>query len=326
MAVTRLQFLSTISRKFSSSAKLNVAVLSKADVVNKRVCLFDEELKRQQSLIPRIEKIPVTFRDNNESEKVLIMNNGISTPFNCAQHLTEVQANRLMVAEVDGELWDMHHPLHNAKSIKFLHAKETNHHQASLVNKVFWRSCSYLLGAVVANSFKEDVSVQLHSFPSADVRSGSFIYDAQLGLKDWKAKQADLRKLGVALHKFCSENHRFQRLEVDTDLALRIFEDNMFKFEQIPNIAANSSSGRSVTLYRVGNHIDISRGPMIASTGQIGRVSVTAVHNIDGLYRFQGVALPTDFQVNHVEFEIIQTRGRKLNSARIPELKSEAVM
>ena len=73
-----------------------------------------------------------------------------------------------MVAEVDGELWDMHHPLHNAKSIKFLHAKETNHHQASLVNKVFWRSCSYLLGAVVANSFKEDVSVQLHSFPSAD--------------------------------------------------------------------------------------------------------------------------------------------------------------
>lgn len=325
MAVSRFQFLSTISRKFSSSSKLN-AVLSKADIVNKRVVLFDEELKRQQSLIARVEKIPVTYYDKDNDETVLIMNNQISTPFNCAQHLTELQADSLTVAEVDGKLWDMHHPLQNAKSVRFLHMKEEDPHIASLVNKVFWRSCSYLLGAIVENSFKEDVPVQLHSFPSANVRSGSFVYDVYLGLKDWKPKQVDLRKLGVALQKLCSENHVLQRLEVETNLALRMFEDNRFKSEQIPQIATNSSSGRSVTLYRVGNHIDISRGPMIASTGLIGRASVTAVHQLNGLYRFQGVALPREFQMNHVEFDIIQSRGRKLNSARIPEMKSEAVM
>jgi len=318
-------FFVVITGQFSSSAKLN-ASLSKADIVNKRVVLFDEEVKRQQALIARVEKFAVTYQDKAENETVLIMNNGISTPFNCAQHLTELQADSLTVAEVDGQLWDMHHPLQNAKKLKFFHMKEENPHQASLANKVFWRSCSYLLGAIIETSFKEDVPVLLHSFPSANVRSGSFIYDIHLGLKDWKPKQADLRKLGIAFQKLCGENHILQRLEVEADLALRIFEDNRFKSEQIPQIAANSSSGQSVTLYRVGNHIDISRGPMIASTGQIGRASVTAVHNLNGVYRFQGVALPKEFQVNHVEFDMIQSRGRKLNSARIPELKLEAVM
>lgn len=325
MALSRFQFLSTISRQFSSSSKLN-AVLSKADIVNKRAVLFDEELKRQRSLIARVEKISVTYQDKEKNETVLIMNNGISTPYNCAQHLTQLQAERLTVAEVDGRLWDMHYPLQNAKTVRFLHMKEEDPQQASLANKVFWRSCSYLLGAVIENSFNEDVPVQLHSFPSANVRSGSFIYDVYLGLKDWKPKQADLRKLGVALQKLCGENHTIQRLEVDSNLALKMFEDNSFKSEQIPQIAANSTSGQSVTLYRVGNHIDISRGPMIATTGQIGRTSVTAVHNINGLYRFQGVALPKEFHINHVEFDIIQSRGRKLNSARIPEMKLEAVM
>lgn len=72
------------------------------------------------------------------------------------------------MAEVDGRLWDMHYPLQNAKTVRFLHMKEEDPQQASLANKVFWRSCSYLLGAIIENSFNEDVPVQLHSFPSAN--------------------------------------------------------------------------------------------------------------------------------------------------------------
>ena len=77
-------FFVVITGQFSSSAKLN-ASLSKADIVNKRVVLFDEEVKRQQALIARVEKFAVTYQDKAENETVLIMNNGISTPFNCAQ-------------------------------------------------------------------------------------------------------------------------------------------------------------------------------------------------------------------------------------------------
>jgi hypothetical protein len=81
-----------------------------------------------------------------------------------------------------------------------------------------------------------------------------------------------------------------------------MFEDNVFKADQIPHIATKSSSGNTVTVYRcgkliciiissclqlvflkisiklyIGDHIDISRGPMIASTSLVGRCSIAAV-------------------------------------------------
>lgn len=74
-----------------------------------------------------------------------------------------------------------------------------------------------------------------------------------------------------------SESLKFERLEVDASLALKLFADNRFKREQIPRIAAISPTGNTLTLYRVGDHIDISRGPMIANTNFVGRLDVTAV-------------------------------------------------
>ena len=50
-----------------------------------------------------------------------------------------------------------------------------------------------------------------------------------------------------------------------------------FKFEQIPQIAAQSVGGSTVTVYRMGDHTDISRGPMMASTDHIIRYNITAV-------------------------------------------------
>ena len=41
--------------------------------------------------------------------------------------------------------------------------------------------------------------------------------------------------------------------------AEEMFADNEFKLKQIPDIAAKSSSGNTVTLYKAGDHVDISR-------------------------------------------------------------------
>lgn len=50
----------------------------------------------------------------------------------------------------------------------------------------------------------------------------------------------------------------FQRLDIDSTLALKMFEDNVFKAEQIPHIATKSNSGQSVTVYRVGKSVIVS--------------------------------------------------------------------
>lgn len=73
-------------------------------------------------------------------------------------------ANRSAVALVNGEtLWHMHKPLEDSCSLQLLHY---NIPQPAVVNKAYWRTCSFLLGAVINNCFKDNVNVQLHSFPS----------------------------------------------------------------------------------------------------------------------------------------------------------------
>lgn len=116
--------------------------------------------------------------------------------------------------------------------------------------------------------------------------------------------------------RLSGRNIPFERLEVNQQLALDIFSTSKYKSEQIPSIA-QQNNGR-IVLYRLGHHIDISCGPMIASTNFLGKCTVVAVHKLmnddhdSALYRVQGVALPTGFLLNHVAFGILQERARKL--------------
>lgn len=69
----------------------------------------------------------------------------------------------------------------------------------------------------------------------------------------------------------------------------------------------------------MGDHVEISKGPMISHSGLIGRVTVTAVHQfadgpVDNLYRFQGLALPKGIMLNHFAYNILEQRAKKLNT------------
>jgi threonyl-tRNA synthetase len=95
-----------------------------------------------------------------------------------------------------------------------------------------------------------------------------------------------------------------------------MFEHNSFKAQQIDSIA--SSLNRDyVTLYRVGDHIDMSCGPMISNTSQIGSIFVTAIHPIQTqfgpMFRFQGIAVPKQLHINSFIFSILRERSKKLN-------------
>nr|CAG4645684.1 EOG090X0A3R [Lynceus sp. MCZ IZ 141354] len=307
------------------SRNLNTAVRSQPlieEIRQHRVKLFDEEVQRQQQLVGRIEKIEVKYEGLPESA-TLIMNKSVSTPYNCAQHLGDMLLQRSVLAEVNGELWDMHRPLEEDSVLKLLHFKMDDPQHLNQVNRAFWRSCSFLLGAAMENAFKEDIPLVLHSFPSPNLKTGSFVYDIELGLQDWNPNGEETRQLSAAVIKMCLNNLKIQRLEIDAKIASHMFAHNSHKSEQIPSIAEQHAS--KITLYRVGDFIDISRGPMISNTSFLGRCSITAVHKLQatklgGLYRFQGVAIPNDFYVNHFAYTILEERSKKLNSARVPEV------
>ncbi|XP_039295077.1 39S ribosomal protein L39, mitochondrial [Nilaparvata lugens] len=280
--------------------------------------IFDLEKKRQREQVGRIEKISVSYKGPPENME-FVMNRGISTPFNVAQHISEGIVNKMALALLDDTtLWDMHRPLESDCTLQLLHFEDQDPFH---VNKAFWRTCSFVLGAVADNAFKDHVPVSLHSFPPPNVKSGSFVYDVKLGLDDWVPVKDDLRTLSAEFVSLAKKDLPLERLEVTSEVALEMFADNSFKVEQIPDIASNNPSN-TVTVYRAGDHIDISRGPMVAGTGFIGRATITAVHQIETdlgqFYRFQGVALPRGIMLNHFGYSILEDRARKLNSGRLP--------
>ncbi|XP_028174618.1 large ribosomal subunit protein mL39 [Ostrinia nubilalis] len=295
--------------------------LSTQEAIERRNHLFTLEKKRQIGKVGRIEKIEVKYK-GVPNDCTLVMNKNLSTPYDCARHLSEWHVESSALALLDGSVyWDMHKPLTENCTLELQNFTVAEPQQ---VNKAFWRTCSLLLGACATVAFKESVPVHLHSFPGPDIRSGSFIYDIDLpSLPDWKPTSQELYTLSAEFIKLVRANSPLERLEVGEDLALEMFRDNEHKTKQIPSIAKNNGK---VTLYRAGNHVDISKGPMISSTAQVGRVTVTSVHKLTGsqdsevkqLYRFQGVALPTNVILNHFAYSILTERAKKLNPARSP--------
>lgn len=303
--------------------KLHRSYSSVSSILEKQNELFSKELNRQRGDVGRIEKIEVIYEGRPEKKK-LFMNKNLSTPHDVAKHVAEWLTQQGALALVnDTYLWDLHRPLDDSCRIKLLTFTEPDPYP---VNKAFWKSCSFFLGAVISKAFSDSVKVALHSFPSPQITSGSFIYDAQLSLDDWKPTPNELRVLSAELVKLSNQSLPLERLSVTPTLAHEIFSENPFKTKQIPDIASNSADGK-IILYRIGDHIDISKGPLIGNTCFIGRCSISAVHKVESddgpLYRFQGVALPKGLMVNHFAYGILEERARKLNSSSYQDWRTE---
>jgi len=283
--------------------------------------LFDWEKRRQSEAVTRMEKISVSvvnpFGNDDHQTIDLLMNRFISTPHHCSQHIHQLISDRSVVALIDDKnFWDIHRPLVSDCSLRFKHFKEPNPH---FVNKTFWRSCSLMMGSVIEKAFKDNIEVNLHSWPKPDINSGSFVYDVCIDLKDWTPRSEELRVFTAMLQKMTLEDIPFERLEVNKELAKEVFEYNPIKKQQIDSIAKSNGTD-SVTLYRIKDHIDISGGPMIANTSQVGSIHMTAIHKMDShlgpVYRFQGISVPKQLNINSYTFSILRERAQKLNSSK----------
>ncbi|XP_022211383.1 39S ribosomal protein L39, mitochondrial [Drosophila obscura] len=281
--------------------------------------LFTQEQRRQRDAVGRIDKIEVRYLGLPE-DVTLVMNNHISTPFNCAQHLGEGHCRRSALALIDGSVpWDMHRPLQESCTLQLLNFNVSEPH---VVNKAFWRTCSFMLGAALTRAFKTEANLQLHSFPGPNIKSGSFVHDIVLETQSWQPSKSEMRAISAEMVRLAAQELRIERLDVQQELAQEMFKDSKYKSEQLPSIA-QQSNGR-VSLYRLGDHIDISRGPMVASTHFLGKCTVSAAHKVadegaaGAFYRIQGVALPCGFKLNHVAYGFLEERSQKLNPARLP--------
>lgn len=182
--------------------------------------MFEEEKQRQRSQLGRIEKIEVKYHSTVD-EVMLVMNRNISTPHDCARHISESIAKMSAIAFVDGQLWDMHKPLTNNCELQLVTMQTP---RIGAINNAFWRTCSLILGAVADNAFKDHIDMHLYSFPYPAVRSGSFVYDVFIDLPKWEPTESELRAMSALFVKFTNRELPLERLEVSCKIAQDMFQ------------------------------------------------------------------------------------------------------
>ena len=113
----------------------------------------------------------------------------------------------------------------------------------------------------------------------------------------------ELRCLSIAATKLIRQNISFERLKIKQDIAEEMFKHNKFKLQQIAQIVKKMNDNDSLIVYKMGDFVDISQGPMISNTSLIGRFEVTGVFDLPTssygkIQRIQGISIPYQLRVN----------------------------
>ncbi|XP_078603654.1 large ribosomal subunit protein mL39-like [Branchiostoma floridae x Branchiostoma japonicum] len=275
-----------VHRRYCSTERVTNAL-----VTEYRNDIFEEEKRRQQGMVRRLEKIEVVHVGPNDPG-TFIMNKNLSTPYHCAMHISETYTKYSVLAMVNGEPWDMWRPLTEDCELSFVRFRDKHPEEA---NKSYWRSCALILGAVIETAFKDTIYVQLARALELPIIKGMFVYDVDLGLKDWTPAKDNLRSLSLSAITMKSKDLPFERLEVDPSLALRLFQHNQYKQREVEERV----QGGKVTLYRMGKFIDIHDGPMMSKSSLVSMFTVAGIHELPGgLCRVQAVSLPHDFYLH----------------------------
>ncbi|CAF1363855.1 unnamed protein product [Adineta steineri] len=319
--------LNPISRFQSTSSAVSRSRLTNDEIRQHRLRIYNNERQTQMERIRRVEKIEIDVEDPIQSTK-LLMNKNLSTPYHCAKHLSSVLVDRSCLALIDDEIvWDMNRPLERDCKLKFLHFLEEKCEEQ---NRAYWRTCSFIIGYILETAFKSNYNVELCSFPPPQFQYGSFAYDAQLNIGDWKPTRDDLRCLSIQAYKLRDNDLRFERLDITQSVAEEMFKYDRFKLAQIPymlRLLSPSDNQTRLSVYRMGDyHVDITRGPLISSTKQIGRFEFSSIHNIDvpsyneTMQRIQALSIPNQLHLHYWTFDYLLERAKKKNNASIPTL------
>ncbi|KAJ2155877.1 threonyl-tRNA synthetase [Coemansia sp. RSA 552] len=251
------------------------------EFIEHRNRIFDELYAKQQEEIaqkPR-EQITITLPDGTEREAT----SWETTPMDIANSISKSLAKRLVIAKVNGELWDTLRPFEASASLQLLDFDTAEG------KKVYWHSSAHVLGEA------GELYFGCHLCNGPPIENG-FYYDVSVP-SGHSISQADYAPLETLVGKAIKEKQPFQRLMLSKENLLKMFEYNKYK---VHLINTRVPDGTSTTVYRCGTLIDLCRGPHVPTTGNITAMSIlknSASYflgdpNNDSLQRIYGISFP----------------------------------
>jgi threonyl-tRNA synthetase len=182
------------------------------------------------------------------------------TGMDIAKSISEGLARAVLVAEVNGETWDLNRPIHTDSSFKLIKWDDP------IGKNTFWHSSAHLLAEAVEACFP---GVKFWVGPALDKQ---FYYDIDMG--EYKLNDADLEKLEKKMLELAKKNSAFNRVEISKADATKFFTDKGDEYKL--DLLSGLEDG-NITLYTQGEFTDLCRGPHIPHTGFIKAIKLTSL-------------------------------------------------
>eukprot|EP00917_Polyrhabdina_sp_WS-2016_P002127 GHVP01004559.1.p1 GENE.GHVP01004559.1~~GHVP01004559.1.p1 ORF type:complete len:633 (+),score=89.86 GHVP01004559.1:650-2548(+) len=151
-----------------------------------------------------------------------------------------------------GILWDLSRPLEGSCAVEVLKFSDEE------AQHVFWHSSAHVLGQCLEKLFSARLTV-------GPALSRGFYYDAYVG-ESLKYSPENYKEVEKMAAKIIQENQKYERVEITKEEALDLFSENPFKVQLIKS---KVPEGSITSCYRIGEFVDLCRGPHLNATGMI---------------------------------------------------------
>ena len=223
-----------------------------------------------------------------------------TTPGQLLKHVPKERAAQIVVAKVDGELWDLDRPLEKDSKVSYLTFSDPDG------KNVFWHSSAHVLGECAEHEYGCRLS---HGPPTAM----GFFYD--MALEPGEAvRETEWPSLENKAKKFTKDKQAFERLVVSKENLRKLFGYSKYKLHYIDKLV----KGESSTVYRNGTLVDLCQGPHIQNTRKIEAFKIMKNSSAyflgdqenDSLQRIHGVAFPSKQQLKDWEHFLEEAKKR----------------
>jgi len=222
--------------------------------------------------------IKITLPDNSVQE----FEEGV-TGMDIARSISPRLAKEVLSITVDGEVWDLHRPIHKDAKVKL------NTWDDEEGKHTFWHSSAHLMAEALEQLYP---GIKFGIGPSIEQ---GFYYDVD---PDGQTiTDADLPKIEEKMKELASQKYEFVREEVPKDRAMNYYKDkgDEYKVELIGDLEDGT-----ISFYKTGEFVDLCRGPHLPHTGYIKAIKLLGVagaywrgdeHNKQ-LTRIYGITFP----------------------------------
>ncbi|MDR3129800.1 MAG: threonine--tRNA ligase [Tannerellaceae bacterium] len=184
-----------------------------------------------------------------------------TTPLQIAEGISQRLAQEVLVAEVDGESWDLNRPIEKNASIKlYKWDDEAGKH-------TYWHTSAHLLAEALQELYPK---IKFGIGPAIE---NGFYYDVDPG-EGATIKDGDFQAIEAKMMELIARKESVCRKEVSKQDALQAFSERgeVYKVELIGELEDGT-----ITTYTQGSFTDLCRGPHLPDTSYIKAVKILSV-------------------------------------------------